>query len=115
SKTWGDGNDRGEYGRYGNPTVAAVEAKIAALDGAEDAVLYASGMNAVTSLLLTILPTGSHIVMTSDCYRRTRQFCQTFLARFGIETTVVLNGDYEALESAIIPRKTRFIISESPT
>lgn len=115
SKTWGDGSEREEYGRYGNPTVAAVERKLAALDGAEDAVLYASGMNAMTSLLLSVLPTGAHIVMTSDCYRRTRQFCQTFLQRLGITTSVVQNGDYEALEEAIIPRKTRFIISESPT
>ncbi|HEX2619030.1 MAG TPA: aminotransferase class I/II-fold pyridoxal phosphate-dependent enzyme [Phototrophicaceae bacterium] len=117
SKTWGDGaeEDREEYGRYGNPTVAAVERKLAALDGGGDAVLFASGMSAVTSLLLAVLPTGAHIVMTNDCYRRTRQFCQSFLARFGIETTVVNVGDYEALEAAIIPRKTRFIISESPT
>jgi cystathionine gamma-synthase len=114
-KTWGDGDDREEYGRYGNPTVAAVESRLAALDSGEDAVLYASGMSAVTSLLLTILPTGSHIVMTDDCYRRTRQFCQTFLLRLGIETSVVPMGDYEALEAAIIPKRTRFIISESPT
>lgn len=115
SKTWGDGAAREEYGRYGNPTVAAVERKLAALDGGEDAVLYASGMNAVTSLLLSVLPSGSHIVMTNDCYRRTRQFCQTFLKRFGIETTVVPVGDYAAMEAAIIPKQTRFIISESPT
>lgn len=115
SKTWGDGHGREEYGRYGNPTVSAVERRIAALDGAEDAVMFASGMNAVTTLLLTVLPAGAHIVMTSDCYRRTRQFCQTFLARLGIETSVVENGDYDALESAIIPRRTRFILSESPT
>lgn len=116
SKTWGDGHDgREEYGRYGNPTVAAVEQRIAALDGAEDAVLFSSGMSAVTTLLLTVLPAGSHIVMTNDCYRRTRQFCQTFLARLGIETTVVDCGDYDALEAAIIPRRTRFIVSESPT
>lgn len=115
SRTWGDGDSREEYGRYGNPTVAAVEARLAALDGAEDAVLYASGMSAMTSLLLAVLPAGSHIVMTSDCYRRTRQFCQTFLARLGIATSVVKNGDYNALESAIIPNKTRFLISESPT
>ncbi len=115
NKTWGDGDAREEYGRYGNPTVAAVERKLAALDGGEDAVLYASGMNAVTSLLLSVLPAGAHIIMTNDCYRRTRQFCQTFLKRFGIETTVVPMGDYAALEAAIIPRKTRFIISESPT
>jgi cystathionine gamma-synthase len=114
-KTWGDGDDREEYGRYGNPTVAAVERKLAALDSGEDAVLYASGMNAVTSLLLSVLSSGGHIVMTDDCYRRTRQFCLTFLQRFGIETSVVPVGDYDALEAAIIPKKTRFIISESPT
>lgn len=115
SKTWGDGHEREEYGRYGNPTVAAVERKLAALDGAEDAALFASGMSAVTSLLLTVLPTGTHVIMTDDCYRRTRQFCLTFLKRFGINTTVVPMGDYEAMEAAIIPKKTRFIISESPT
>ena len=114
-KTWGDGVDQEEYGRYGNPTVAAVEGKLAALDNGDDAALYASGMNAVTSVLLSTLPTGAHVVMTDDCYRRTRQFCQTFLKRFGIETTVVPMGNYEALENAIIRKKTRFIISESPT
>jgi cystathionine gamma-synthase len=114
-KTWGDGDDREEYGRYGNPTVSAVERKLASLDGGDDAVLYASGMSAITSVLLTILSTNAHVVMTDDCYRRTRQFCQTFLKRFGIETTVVPMGDYEALEAAIIPKKTRIIISESPT
>ena len=114
-KTWGDGEDREEYGRYGNPTVNAVERKLAALDGGDDAILYASGMAAVTSLLLTVLPTGAHIVMTNDCYRRTRQFCQTILKRLGIETTVVPMGDYEALEAAIIPKQTRIIVSESPT
>lgn len=115
SKTWGDGDDREEYGRYGNPTVSAVERKLAAMDSGEDAVLYASGMAAITSLLLSVLPSGAHIVMTDDCYRRTRQFCQTFLKRFGIETTVVPMGDYDAMEAAIIPKTTRVIISESPT
>jgi cystathionine gamma-synthase len=114
-KTWGDGDDREEYGRYGNPTVSAVEHKLAVLDGGDDAVLFASGMAAVTSTLLTVLPTGAHIIMTDDCYRRTRQFCLTFLKRLGIETTVVAMGDYDALEAAIIPKKTRIIISESPT
>jgi cystathionine gamma-synthase len=111
----GEGTDREEYGRYGNPTVNAVERKLAALDGGEEAVLFSSGMAAVTTTLLTILPAGAHIVMTDDCYRRTRQFALTFLKRFGIETTVIPMGDYEAMESAIIPRNTRVIISESPT
>ncbi len=115
-KTWGNGIEgREEYGRYGNPTVRSVEAKVAALEGADDAVLFSSGMAAITSLLLASLPTGTHIVMTDDCYRRTRQFCLTFLKRLGIETSVVPMGDYEALEAAIQPKITRFIISESPT
>lgn len=115
AQSWGGGAEREEYGRYGNPTVSAVEAKLAALDGGEDAVLYASGMSAITSLLLTVLPADSHIVMTDDCYRRTRQFAQTWLKRLNIATSVVPMGDYAALEAAIIPKKTRFIISESPT
>ncbi len=115
-KSWGDGIEgREEYGRYGNPTVQAVERKVAALEGADDAVLFSSGMAAITSLLLASLPTGVHIVMTSDCYRRTRQFCMTFLARLGIETTVVETSDYAGLEAAIQPKRTRFLISESPT
>jgi cystathionine gamma-synthase len=114
-KVWGGELDREEYGRYGNPTVWAVEERLAALDGAEDAALYASGMAAVTSLLLTVLRAGQHIVMTNDCYRRTRAFCQTFLTKFGVETSVVPMGDYAAMEAAIIPGRTRFIISETPT
>ncbi len=112
---WGEGSEREEYGRYGNPTVTAVEQRIAALENAEDAVLFSSGMAAITTLLLTVLKSGQHVVMTDDCYRRTRQFCLTTLAKFGIETSVVPVGDYEALEAAIIKGKTRFIISETPT
>jgi len=106
---------REDYGRYGNPTVQSVEAKVAVLEGGDDAVLFSSGMAAMTTLLLASLPSGAHVVMTDDCYRRTRQFCLVFLKRLGIETTVVPMGDYAALEGAIRPRKTRFLISESPT
>jgi cystathionine gamma-synthase len=117
SHIWGaeGGEHREEYGRYGNPTVSAVERKLAALDGGDDAVLFSSGMAAITTTLLTVVPGGAHIVITNDCYRRTRQFCLTFLKRFGVETTVVPMGDYEAMEAAIIPKRTRLIISESPT
>lgn len=115
-KAWGDGiQGREEYGRYGNPTVQAVERKVTALEGAGDCVLFSSGMAAITSLLLASLPTGAHIVMTGDCYRRTRQFCLTFLKRLGIETSIVETGDYAALEAAIQAKRTRFLISESPT
>ena len=115
-KVWkGTTNGREEYGRYGNPTVMAVEKKLAQLDGAEDAVLFASGMAALTTILLASLPTGAHLIMTDDCYRRTRQFCETWLLRLGIETSIVPVADYDAIEAAIQPKKTRFIISESPT
>jgi cystathionine gamma-synthase len=71
--------EREEYGRYGNPTVRSAERKLAALDGAEDAAVFASGMAAATTTLLGLLKSGDHIVMTSDCYRRTRQFILSFL------------------------------------
>lgn len=114
ARMWGEARDRTEYGRYGNPTVAACEAKLAALDHGEDAVLFGSGMNAVTTVLLAMLSAGAHLVIGDDCYRRTRQFCKTYLKKFGIETTVVPMGDFAALEAAIRPN-TRLIVSESPT
>lgn len=107
--------EREEYGRYGNPTVRTAEEKLAALDGAQDAALFSSGMAAITTTLFAMLRSGQHVVMTDDCYRRTRQFVNGVLAKFGVEATMVAPDDYEALEAAIIPKKTRLIISESPT
>ena len=106
--------DRFEYGRYGNPTMAAVEARLAALEHAESAVLVASGMAAITYVLLHLLPSGSHVVMTDDSYRRTRQFCETYLKRFQVDCTVVPLGDYAALEAAIRP-ETKVLFSETPS
>jgi cystathionine gamma-synthase len=114
ARLWGNADGRTEYGRYGNPTVSAVEKRLAKLDGAEDAILFASGMAAITSVLIAMLPTGTNLIITDDCYRRTREFCHTFLKRFGITCTVVPMGDYEALEAAIQPN-TRLLLSESPT
>ena len=115
AKVYGGELDREEYARYGNPSVWSLERRIAQLEGAEDAVVYPSGMSAVTSLFLTVLRPDTHIVMTDDCYRRTRQFCLTTLKKFGIETSIVPMGDCDALEAAIIPKKTRFIFTETPT
>jgi cystathionine gamma-synthase len=114
AKCWGDGMDREEYGRYGNPTTRAAEVRLAALEGAEDALLFSSGMTAVTTAMLSILSAGKHVIMTDDCYRRTRQFVWTFLKRLGIDNTVVKMGDYDALEAAIQPN-TRMMVSETPT
>jgi cystathionine gamma-synthase len=117
AKMWGTDPamaERGEYGRYGNPTVRAVEQRLAALENGGDALLFPTGMSAITNILLSILSAGSHVIFTDDCYRKTRNFCQTFLKRLGIESTQVAMGDYGALEAAIQPN-TRLIISESPT
>jgi cystathionine gamma-synthase len=117
AKTWGGDSEmqtRGEYGRYNSPTVQAVEQRIASLEGGEAALLFPTGMAAVTNVLLSILSAGSHVIFTDDCYRKTRQFCRTFLRRLGIESTEVPMGDYHALEAAI-QGNTRLIISESPT
>jgi cystathionine gamma-synthase len=110
-----EGNiEREEYGRYGNPTQRAVERKLAALDGGETALLFSTGMCAITTTLLAMLGRGSHLVLTADGYRRTRQFCRTLLHRLGIDCTFVETGDYAALQDAIRPT-TRLIFSESPT
>lgn len=110
----GNETERIEYGRYGNPTAAAVERKLADLDSGEAALLFSSGMAAVTVTLLTLLSADTHVVMTDDCYRRTRQFVTQFLDRYGVEATQVPVGDYDALEAAVQPN-TRLILSESPT
>lgn len=107
--------EREEYGRYGNPTVRGVEQKIAALDGAAEAALFGSGMAAVTTSLLAVLKASDHAVLTSDCYRRTRQFVGTFLGKLGVESTLVEPGDFTGLSAAIRPGKTKVIVSESPT
>jgi cystathionine gamma-synthase len=107
--------EREEYGRYGNPTVRAAERKVAALEGAEDCALFASGMAAVTTALFELLKSGDHVILTSDCYRRTRQFVRTFLSRYGVAHTLVEPGDPDALAAAVQPGRTRLIVSESPT
>jgi cystathionine gamma-synthase len=106
--------DRIEYGRYGNPTQRIAEAKLAALEGAGDCLLFASGMAAMTTTLFAILSRGTHVVVTDDSYRRTRQFLNQTLPRYGIEISTVPAGDYDALEDAIRPT-TRALVSESPT
>jgi len=105
---------RYEYGRYGTPTQTAVERKLAALEGAEDCLVFDSGMGAVTSTLLALLNRGDHIVLTDDVYRQTLCFCTQHLPRFGVDCTVVKMGDYGAMERAIC-KNTKIVFSESPT
>jgi cystathionine gamma-synthase len=105
---------RDEYGRYGNPTWRAVERKLAELEGSADALLFASGMCAATTTFLALLPRGGHLIVTSDCYRRTRQFCHEYLSKLDVETTVIEPANVEKLASAIRPGSNLFF-TESPT
>jgi cystathionine gamma-synthase len=105
---------RHEYGRYSNPTQTVAERKLAVLEGGERALLFASGMNAITTTMLALLSAGDHVVMVSGAYRRTQQFVSEYLPRWGIEETTVPIDDGEALAAAIRD-STRLIFAESPT
>jgi cystathionine gamma-synthase len=105
---------REEYGRYGNPGEKIVEAKLAALDGGEAAVLYSSGMAAIVGVLMAKLRAGDEVIFFDECYHRSREFCSKHLAKFGVVTHQVKACDYDAMEAAITPR-TRLLVSESPT
>lgn len=104
-----------EYGRYGNPTSRTVEEKVMALEGAEDCLLSSSGMNAVTTMLLALVPENGHVVTTTDCYRRTRQFVTTILPKMGITCTVLDPADLHGLEQVLQSQNVSLYFSESPT
>ena len=108
------GMEHFEYGRYGNPTAKIAEKRLADLENAEDCVVFTSGMSAITTTILTLVHSGDHIVITDDSYKKTLEFCRSYLKQFGVECTIVPFGNYEALEGAI-KKNTRFIFSESPT
>ena len=105
---------RGEYGRYGNPTQEAVEAKLADLEGGERAVLFGSGMAAISTTLLTILAPGDHVVVLRDIYRRTREFASTFLKRWGVAATLLPADSFAELDRVLQPN-TRLILVETPS
>lgn len=101
-----------EYGRMANPTVESAQRRVAALEGAEQAQLFASGMAAVTSLFVTLLQAGDHLILTSDSYRRTRDFA-LFMNKFGIDVDVVQPSAEAIFEAA--RSSTRIVFTEVPT
>ncbi len=107
-------DDRDEYGRYGTPNERTCEAKLAALEGAEEAIIYSSGMAAIVGLLMSRLNSGDEIVFFDQCYHRSREFCSKHLSRFGVVTRQVPTGDFDAMEAAV-NANTKMLVSESPT
>ncbi|MBE0634782.1 PLP-dependent transferase, partial [Candidatus Bipolaricaulota bacterium] len=113
-KEAGQSNLRGEYGRYGNPTQSAVEEKVAALEGGERGLLFSTGMSAITTVLLSALSSGDHLVIASSSYRQTVNFVREQLERWGIEATFLGDGNIDKLEGALRPN-TKLIFCEAPT
>ena len=102
-----------EYGRYGNPTQQECERKLAAVEGAERALLFSTGMSAVVMTLLAYLRHNTHIIFTKDCYRQTRDFATNILTGFGMQVSIVEPTARE-IAKAIRPNTT-VIFTESPT
>jgi len=102
------------YTRYGNPTRRAVERKVAALEGAEDAVTFASGTAAITAVFLAFCEAGDHVVAGSELYGGTSSLLQGELSRLGISCTMVDANDLDAVAAAITER-TRVLHVETIT
>lgn len=102
------------YTRYGNPTLRALEQKVAALEGGEAALAFASGMAAISSAILGYVKAGDHVVAARSLYGAAYNFLNTKLPRFGASTTFVQSTRVEDFEKAIQPN-TRLIYFESPS
>ena len=95
------GPDEFIYARYGNPTVAMFEERIAALEGAEDAFATASGMAAVSGALMSMLKSGDHVVSARALFGSCLYVLEEVLTRYGVEVTFVDGTDLTQWESAI--------------
>ena len=89
------------YTRYGNPTSTVAEKAIAELEGADAALLFSSGMAAITTSILALVKSGDHIVAQRDIYGGVIKFLSKWLPKMGIETTFVDTNDIEQHERAI--------------
>ncbi|HEU5321014.1 MAG TPA: PLP-dependent transferase, partial [Methylomirabilota bacterium] len=101
------------YSRSGNPTVTALERRLAALEGAEHATCYSTGLAATTALALALLQAGDRAVLSDVVYGGTVRLFQQVLARFGVEAEFVDTADPAALASAL-RRPTRLLFLETP-
>jgi len=102
------------YTRYGNPTHTVVENAIAGLEGTDAALLFSSGMAAITTSILALVKAGDHIVAQRDIYGGVTKFLSQWLPKLGVETTFVDTNDMEQHARAIRPN-TRILHIESPT
>ena len=102
------------YGRYGNPTVASFEQRLAALEGVEAAIATASGMSAILMMCMGLLKAGDHIVCSQSMFGSTIKLIGSDLAKFGVESTFVPQTDLSAWRAAV-RANTRLLFAETPT
>src|SRR5437899_11396283 len=113
-KLWAEGKNKAYiYTRYGNPTLSVAEKKIAALEGAEAAVVTSSGMAAISSALLSALKAGDELITTSQTYGGTYRLMRDVFHNMGI-TVRHFATDLVAIENYVTPRSTRLSV-EPPT
>ncbi|HEY2814200.1 MAG TPA: aminotransferase class I/II-fold pyridoxal phosphate-dependent enzyme [Acidimicrobiales bacterium] len=102
------------YSRNGSPSVLEFEDAVAALEGAEAALAFASGMGAISSVLLTFCGAGDHAVVQSSTFSVTNQLFTMLCPRLGIDVSFVDATDSEAVRAAVRPGKTQLVFVESP-
>ena len=113
-KRWAEGRSKAYiYTRYGNPTLSVAEAKLAALEGAEAAIVTASGMAAISSALLANLQAGDEMIATVQLYGGSYRLMRDIFPRMGIRVHHVESG-LEGVERLVTPR-TRVLYTETPT
>lgn len=101
------------YARWTNPTTRALEARLAALEGAEDTLTTATGVAAIAATFLGLLKSGDHLIVSEVCYAGAFELATRILPDLGIQVTPVNLSDLEATRAALRPN-TRLIHAESP-
>ena len=110
----GFARDRFIYSRYGNPSQWAVQEKLAALEGAESAIVFSSGMAAITATVMALVDKGAHVVASADLYGGTYNLFNQEFPTFGMSSTLVDPQDFSAIEAAIRP-ETQLMYFEAIT
>ncbi|HEX6243307.1 MAG TPA: aminotransferase class I/II-fold pyridoxal phosphate-dependent enzyme, partial [Polyangiales bacterium] len=101
--------------RASNPTTRQLELTLAALQGRDDCLATASGVNAIAQTLISLTRSGDHILAFIETYGPTRNIIRRLLSRFGVEHTLLSIDDLAGVESVLASRPTRLVMFESPT
>jgi O-succinylhomoserine sulfhydrylase len=102
------------YARFTNPTVAMLQTRLAALEGAERCVATSSGMSAILSTVMALLQAGDHIVCSQGVFGATQQLFGNILPKFGVSTTFVPSPEHGAFRAAMTAR-TKLVFIETPS